>query len=274
MKIPFTKLSTLGNNYLFLDYLDNEVPTLDFSKLAQEMTHPQTGIASDGIIILTPSTVADLKMSIFNNDGSLAKTCGNGLRLVGRYLRELYESKNSTYHVETDANIATVHLAENEITVDLGCAYMLSSGAPLSLTTEPMLMTQTVSSHVCTYIVDAVSLGNPHFIIYSSTSHENMYSELEKLSKKYDVNVGIATILSQTEIKLTTYERGSGFTGACGTNTAACVASAVVRGHVLPHETITVHLPGGHLNVTYTDQGHLLATQSTDMVCTGVYFHE
>ena len=87
--IFFTKLSTIGNNYLILNYLEQPELSLDYANLAKHITNPRTGILADGIIILLPSQLADFKMIIYNRDGSRAKTCGNGLRLIGHYLLEI-----------------------------------------------------------------------------------------------------------------------------------------------------------------------------------------
>lgn len=273
--IFFTKLSTLGNNYLIINRLEQPEFHMNLSELAKQMTNPRTGILSDGIIILSPSDIADLKMVIYNKDGSHAKTCGNGLRLIGRYLLELDRFNKGEIQVETDANISTLTHDSEMITVDLGLAHMLAE--PFS----PLLIDSDVS-HYCgqietsfgSWAVDMISMGNPHFIIYTDEDHYSFYNEMEMISKEYDVNVGMLTVLDERHLKLTTYERGAGFTGACGTNTAAAVASAVVRKQVLPNELITVHLPGGDLFMKWDENSHLLATGTCTKVCCGTYFYQ
>ena len=97
---------------------------------------------------------------------------------------------------------------------------------------------------------------------------------MERISKNYDVNVGMLTVINPNELLLTTYERGSGLTSACGTNAAAAVASAVARRQVNPYELITVHLPGGDLYLKWNEEAHLLATGHCTKICCGTYFFE
>ena len=271
----FTKLSTLGNNYLIINLLEQPKSNMDWSQLALKITDASTGILSDGIIILTPSDIADVKMMIYNKDGSRAKTCGNGLRLIGRYLMEIDRFNQDQILVETDANISTLTHDKDVITVDLGLAHMLTEPyEPLSLKSDVTKYCKEIETSFGIWMVDMISMGNPHFIIYTDEDHYTFYEEMGRLSKRYDVNVGMLTVINDHELKLTTYERGAGFTGACGTNTAAAVASAVVRRQVLPNEIIKVYLPGGILEVKWDLNDHLLASGKTTKVCCGTYFDE
>lgn len=271
--IFFTKLSTLGNNYLIINTLEQPQLEMDLSELAKQMTDSSIGILSDGIIILSPSEIADVKMLIYNKDGSRAKTCGNGLRLIGRYLLELERFNQNQLQVETDANISTLTHDGESITVDLGLAHMLTEPfSPILIDSDFSQYCGQIETSFGTWAVDMISMGNPHFIIYTDEDHYSFYSEMEMISKEYDVNVGMLTVIDDQHLTLTTYERGAGFTGACGTNTAAAVASAIARHQVLPNELITVHLPGGDLYITWDNDSHLLATGSCTKICCGTYF--
>lgn len=271
--IFFTKLSTLGNNYLIINVLEQPQLQMDLSKLAKQMTDPSTGILSDGIIVLSPSEIADVKMVIYNKDGSHAETCGNGLRLIGRYLLELDRFNQNQLQVETDANVSTLTHDGKSITVDLGLAHMLTEPfSPLLIDSDFSQYCGQIETSFGTWGVDMISMGNPHFIIYTDEDHYSFYPEMEMISKEYDINVGMLTVIDDHHLMLTTYERGAGFTGACGTNTAAAVASAVVRQQVLANELITVHLPGGDLYIKWDDESHLLATGDCTKVCCGTYF--
>lgn len=274
IEIPFTKLSTLGNNYLFIDLISHSLPPLNFVDVAKKMTQKDMGILSDGIILLSSSSKAALKMTIYNLDGTRALTCGNGLRMVGRYVTDNHLINTNTLSVETDANIARLFIDGDQITVDLGCATHLEDPHWVPLLSKMVGFTKEVLTDTLSFVVDPISMGNPHYILYTTGDHEPYFEELEKLSKKYDVNVGLATVLSETEMKLTTYERGAGFTGACGTNTAATVASAVARQLIKTETTITMHLPGGPLFVTYLANHHILACQTTDKICSGIFYYE
>lgn len=270
--ISFTKLSTLGNNYLIIDLLEQPYTRINWSQLAVKMTNASTGILSDGIILLSPSKVADVKMTIYNKDGSHAKTCGNGLRLIGRYLMDIGLFNQDQLHVETDANIAILTHEKDIITADLGMAHLLIE--PLKVLSSDTSYCHPIETPFGVIFADMISMGNPHFIIYTDQDHHAFDEKIGEVSKRYDVNVGLLTVINERELKLTTYERGAGFTGACGTNTAAAVASAVVRKLVLPNEMIKVSLPGGILHVKWDENSHLLVSGKTTKVCCGTYFCE
>lgn len=271
-QIYFTKFSTLGNNYLIIDLLKKPNVLFNWSELAIKMTHASTGILSDGIIILTPSNIADVKMTIYNKDGSHAKTCGNGLRLIGRYLMDIGLFNKEKLHVETDANIAILTHEKDIITANLGIAHLLAE--PFEALRLGTNCSHPIETPFGIVLADMISMGNPHFIIYTDKDHHSFDEKIGEVSKRYDVNVGMLTVINERELKLTTYERGAGFTGACGTNTAAAVASAVARKLVPPNEVIKVCLPGGVLNVKWDENSHLLVSGKTTKVCCGVYFYE
>lgn len=256
-----------------MNYLEQSIPSLDYATLTKDITDPITGISSDGIILLLPSELADMKIIIYNRDGSRAKTCGNGLRLIGHYLLEIDRFVQPTLTIETDTNISTLTRDNNIITVDLGFAHsLIDPYQTISLNSQINDYCGEVETSLGTWQADMISMGNPHFIIYTDDDHDAFIDEMERISKRYDVNVGIVTIINTTELKLTTYELGSGFTGACGTNAAAAIASAVARGVLKPYEAITVYTPGGELTLTWNQDAHLLVNGRCTKVCCGTYF--
>ncbi len=269
MLVKFSKYVSHGNHYLLLSASD--APTPD-EALVRKLTHPQYGILADGIIMISNSTVADAKMVILNKDGSRAFTCGNGLRMVGAYLLEHSNVKTTSFTIETDANIATVHLTPDTITVNLNEPLNLKTLEPLTLKSSSHEIEKVVKIQDSTVCVDAISMGNPHYILYTLKPHEAIYELLEQLSITYDVNVGVVTIMNDHEIALTTYERGAGFTGACGTNTAAAVTSATLRGFLTPDFPITIHLPKGELTVQFTKDAQLLLSSPVIKVCDGTLY--
>lgn len=275
LPIFFTKLSASGNNFLIINYLEQSMPSLDYATLAKDMTDSITGISSDGILLLVPSELADIKIIIYNQDGSRAQTCGNGLRLLGHYLLEIDRFLGPTLTIETDTNVSTLTRDNHEITVDLGLAHsLIDPYQTILLDSHTNDYCGEVETSLGTWPADMISMGNPHFIIYTDEDHDAFISEIKRISKRYDVNVGIVTIINQTELKLTTYERGAGLTGACGTNAAAAVASAVARGMLKPYESITVYAPGGELMLTWNQDAHLLLDGRCTKICCGTYFFD
>lgn len=260
---------------MLLNYLEQPELSLDYANLAKHITNPRTGILADGVMILLPSKLADFKMLIYNPDGSRAKTCGNGLRLIGHYLLEIERFNQAQIGIETDANVSILTHEDDVITADLGLAHsLIDPYHPISLESQVTDYCGEIKTTYGTWQADMISLGNPHFIIYTDDDHEDFVEEMKRISKNYDVNVGMLTIITPTELLLTTYERGAGLTSACGTNAAAAVASAVVRRQVNPYELITVHLPGGDLYLTWNEDAHLLTTGRCNKTCCGTYFFE
>lgn len=273
LPIFFTKLSTSENNLIIINALEQSIPSLDYATLAKDMSDPVKGMASDGVILLLPSELADMKMTIYNRDGSRAKTCGNGLRLIGHYLLEIDRFLNPTLTIETDVNVCTLTRQDHTITVDLGFAHsLIDPYQTLSLTSHPKDYCSEIETSSGNWHVDMISMGNSHFIIYTEDDHDTFINESKRISKQHDVNVGIVTIINSTQLKLTTYERGVGLTGSCGTNAAAAVASAVTRGLLKPYTPLTVYTPGGDLTLIWNEEAHLLVSGHCTKVCCGTYF--
>ena len=273
--IFFFYLSTLDNNYLILNYLEQPELSLDYAILAKHMTNPCNGISSEKMIILLPSKIANFKMITYNPDGSRAKTCANGLRVVGHYLLEIGRFNQEQLSIETDSNISLLTHEDDLITVDLGLAHSLIN--PLHL-----ISLQSQLSNYCAEIktrhgmwtADMISMGNSHFIFYTDDDHELFFEDMKQISNEYDVNVGILTVINQNELLLTTYEHGLGLKTACGTNAAAAVSSAIARHLISPHELITVYVPGGELHVKWNEESHLIQMGRCHKVCCGTYFFE
>lgn len=272
--IFFTKLTTTGTSYIILNYLERPVPKLDHAHLAKQMTHVESGVGADGLILLLPSNQADYKAIFYNKDGSLAKICANGLRLIGYHLLEIGRFTQQKLMIETSANIVSLSHEGSMITVDLGTAYPLNLPTlPLSLNSPIKDYCEEVSVTSDTWEADMISMGNPHFIIYTDDDHDRFHKEMKYLSSQNDVNVGMITIIHPSEILLTTYERGGGLTNACGTNAAAAIASAVSRRLIKPYEWITVHCKGADLEVKWTDDAHLIQKGECSKLCCGTYFY-
>src|SRR4051812_44475603 len=125
MKIPFIKMHGIGNKYIFLDLFQHQFDEAIFSPLAKDVADVNTGIGSDGLILIYPSDVADAGMRIFNRDGSEGQNCGNGLRCVAKYVYERGIVMNDTFQIETKSGIVSAQVfgsgeTVNEITVNMG----------------------------------------------------------------------------------------------------------------------------------------------------------
>ncbi|MDE5977648.1 MAG: diaminopimelate epimerase [Turicibacter sp.] len=273
--IFFTKLSILNTNYLILNYLEQPAPSLDYTYLAKLITHPKKGMLADKLIILLPSELADYKIIVYTKDGMLHKMCGNGLQVIGHYLHEIDRFNQPETSIETDANVSFLTDENKHTIVNLGFAHsLIESEHLLSQESQINQYCGEIETNYGTWQADMISMGNPHFIIYTTESHDTFFKELEQISKKYQVNVGMLTIINSNEMQLTTYEYGVGLTEACVTNAAAALTSAIIRRLIRPNEWIIIHLTGGDLQLKWNNSSQLLATSPCHKLCCGTYFFE
>lgn len=266
MEIPFTKMHGLGNSYIFLNGFDFEIEEKNLVPLTIAVSNPNTGIGSDGLILIHPSSKADLGMRIFNKDGSEGRNCGNGLRCVAKFAMENGLVKESAFTIETKAGQVTaeVHGTDQrveEVTIDMGKPALSRSEIPMigeyaeKVVAEPF----SVSHHPLE--LTAVSMGNPHAIFFVETIDEAPLQEFGPLitnDQRFPegVNVEFVEIISNREINFRVWERGSGITQACGTGACAAVVASVLNGFVY-REEVTVHLSGGDLHIKWAEDGHV-----------------
>ena len=261
MMFHFTKMQGLGNDYL---YVFGEVPE-KIVALCQKLSDRHFGAGSDGMIYISPSAVADFKMRIFNADGSEAKMCGNGIRCVGKYVYDKGYTDQTHLTVETLSGVKTLDLRVlggkvKEVTVDMGVTQV----------EKEMRLSISGANLVCT----PVSVGNPHAVVFvedaGSAPVELLGKQIEHHAAFPDgVNVEFVQVLSQTELRMRVWERGSGITMACGTGACASVAAAVKKGYCLPDTPISVRLDGGILKITVTQDGRVTMTGPAETVYEG-----
>ena len=238
----FTKMHGLGNDYLYVYGLAPE----NVAELSRRLSDRHFGAGSDGMIYIAPSQIADFSMRIFNADGSEAKMCGNGIRCVGKYVYDKGYTDKTHLTVETLSGIKALKLQARHgivqsVTVDMGKA---ETGADLELTVDRKRVT-------CT----PVSVGNPHAVVFvddiTSAPVETLGPKLERHGAfPGGVNVEFVQVLSDRELRMRVWERGSGVTMACGTGACASVAAAIEKGFCRFGAPISVHLDGGTLEIT------------------------
>ncbi|WP_258110700.1 diaminopimelate epimerase [Alicyclobacillus sp. SP_1] len=274
-----TKMHGLGNNYIYVSEWDEVLQNVDFRKLAKAVSDVRKGIGSDGLIVVSKSSLADVRMRIFNADGSEAENCGNGLRCVAKYAFERgYVGDKQAFSIETKAGVYAVHVEVDSlgkvprVTVDMGAVSfepkdvgyvgrMSSAGlAEISLGDE------TYSGHV-------VSVGNPHFVVFVKDAVNFPVAEIGPSLENHPhflnrTNVEFVTAQSANELDFRVWERGSGITYACGTGACASVAAGI-RAGVLK-ENVVVHLLGGDLQISVQD-GRIWMTGDAVEVLTGEY---
>lgn len=257
----FTKMHGLGNDYL---YVYGEVPE-NIKYIAQRLSERHFGAGSDGMIYISPSDTADFKMRIFNADGSEAEMCGNGIRCVGKYVYDKGYTDKTQLNIETLSGIKKLKLQlfcgkVKSVSVDMGIAEVYDD---IHVITEH-------ADVICT----PVSVGNPHAVIFAKDADtlpiEIIGKEIERYKAFPDgVNVEFVNIISETELRMRVWERGSGITMACGTGACAAVTAAINKGFCSCNTPITVRLDGGILDINIDENYNVTMTGPAETVYEG-----
>lgn len=252
MRIEFTKMHGLGNDFVVLDGRDRPIPEIDAS-VAAAIADRHTGIGCDQLLLLEPSTTADFRMRIFNADGSEVEACGNATRAIGLL-------HGSAVRVETLGGIVAAAPSRDGIAVEMGQPRFAWDQIPLSYAMDTHAMPVAWED-----LADpiAVNVGNPHAIFFVPDTNA---IDLARLGPEIEhdplfpdrINVNVATVTARNAIRLRVWERGAGLTRACGTGACATAIGAMRRG--LVDRRVTVKLPGGALSITWRDDGEIVMT--------------
>ena len=275
--IRFTKMHGISNDYIYINCMNGqpECP----QHLSVEMSDRHTGVGGDGIILICPSEIADFKMRIFNADGSEAKMCGNGSRCVGKYVYDygLTDKTRITLETLSGIKVLSLHLRDGKVdtvTVDMGEPVLTPCEIPVRHSGDSMIDHKVISAGK-EYRLTAVSMGNPHGVIFGADPDSLPLEAIGPGLECHDMwqdraNIEFASVLSPSEIKMRVWERGSGETMACGTGACATAVAAVLNG--LTGRRVTVHLRGGDLTIEWRpDDNHVYMTGSATTVFEGTY---
>ncbi len=278
MKIPFTKMHGAGNDYIYVNCLDGLY--FDPSEFAIKASPRHFSVGSDGVVLIMKSDVADAKMRMFNADGSEGKMCGNAIRCVGKYLSDGGFTQKDILTIETLSGIKTLTLYKENgkverVSVDMGRASFKKQDIPVLTEGEEMIR-EPREVLGKTYRMTAVSMGNPHSVIFT----EGVRSlDLERIGPTFEnlpifperVNTEFVEVISDKELFMRVWERGSGETFACGTG-ACAVAAAAVRNGISPSgEDIKIKLIGGDLTIKVSESYAVSMTGGATKVYEGVF---
>ena len=262
-KLKFTKMHGIGNDYIYFNAIDQQID--DPEALSIKLSDRRFGIGGDGIILVCPSDVADAKMRIFNEDGSEAKMCGNGIRCVAKFVYDygIVPAEKTTVAIDTLSGVKTIDLTvENgkatAAQVDMGAPILKPADIPMNFDGE-IVVDQMLEVDGKTWKVTAVSMGNPHCVTFVDDVDS---LDLEKIGPSFEnhpafpdrVNTEFVRVIDEHTLQMRVWERGSGETWACGTGACATVVAACLNGYCKKGEDITVHLRGGDLVIRYTDE--------------------
>ena len=275
--IAFTKMHGIGNDYIYIDCMESTPDRLP--ELAREMSDRHTGVGGDGIVLICPSEVADFRMRMFNNDGSEARMCGNASRCIARYVFDHKLTAKNPINLETLSGIKVLSLnmkgdEVESVTVDMGEPSLLMEEIPVEVSGVTSVVEHPVPTPYGEVKVTAVSMGNPHGVIFVDSIEAVPFDELGPYMEKHPMwpdraNIEFAQVLGPEDIRMRVWERGTGETLACGTGACATAVAAALTERT--GRDVTLHLRGGDLRISWGANGHVMMTGPATEVFTGLY---
>jgi len=267
----FTKMHGIGNDYIYVNCFEEQIENPE--KLAVILSDRHRGIGADGLILIMPSEKADVRMRIFNADGSEAEMCGNGIRCVAKYVFDHNvvekgsplsvpsqdEPFEGSLKIETLNGIRTVGIntgpggqAEN-ICVNMGTPETSPERVPINLPGENVIE-QPIEVLGEEMLVTAVSMGNPHAVFFCEDIEKIDLDRIGPAVENHSLfpnrsNVHFVQVTDAENFTMRTWERGSGITLACGTGACGCAVAAVLTGRC--NRLCNAYLPGGKLHLNW-----------------------
>jgi diaminopimelate epimerase len=258
--MKFTKMHGIGNDYVYVNTFEQPVPA-DPSRLAIAISDRHFGVGSDGLILIGPSQRADARMRMFNADGSESEMCGNGIRCVAKYIHDHGIARKPRVTVETGRGVLTLELEVEDgkarrVRVNMGAPILQGSDIPTKLPGDPPV-NAPLSADGFDLKVTAVSMGNPHAVVYvedvAAFPVETIGPVLERhTSFPRRVNAHFVQVIGRGEVRMRTWERGSGITLACGTGACAVCVAGALAGNT--DRKLLAHLPGGDLELEWRSE--------------------
>ena len=264
-KLQFTKMEGIGNDYIYID------ATVDNIHLSKDeiiwLSNRNFGIGSDGVIFIRKSEKADFLMDMFNSDGSSSEMCGNGIRCVGKYVYDNHLTKNKNPKIETgkgilelDLEVGTDNLV-SYVTVDMGEPILQPEKVPIVWKDQNPVIDQNLVIEGITYKFSAISMGNPHAVIFVEDSDTFPVREVGPKIENNPIfprrtNVEFVSIRGKNHLYQRTWERGAGETLACGTGACAVSVAANLTGRA--DGSVRIDLLGGTLYIDKSSSGHII----------------
>ena len=258
--MKFTKMQGCGNDYVYINCFEEKVE--DAPALARKVSDRHFWIGADGLVLIKPSSRDDFTMEMYNADGSQGKMCGNAIRCVGKYVFDHRMTKKRELAVETLAG--TKYLSLNvsgdkvsEVTVLMGVPVFEPEKIPVVAEGKSVVdMPVTVDGRK--YRITAVSMGNPHAVIFVEDTKNFPIEKIGPLFERHEmfperVNTEFVKVLDRENISMRVWERGSGETWACVTGACASAVASVINGYT--DGKVTVHMLGGNLHIRYDGEG-------------------
>lgn len=276
----FVKSHGLGNDYIVLnrDRLGFELTEKAIIKICDV----HYGMGSDGILLKVPSSNADFGMRILNPDGSEAEKSGNGLRIFAKYLYDYKFTIEKIFTIETPGGVVRAEIIEKKnekaftIKVDMGKAIFEPEKIPVHCENKECV-DETLLLGQKDYLVNCVSVGNPHCVVIKNELDENEILAFGPQIENHKmfpnrINVQFAKVISPTEVEVIIWERGAGWTLASGSS--SCAVAAVVLKKGLTERNLTIKMPGGKLNIEIDELWDIKMTGEVREIASGILSDE
>jgi len=263
--MKFTKMQGAGNDYVYINGFEEKIGNP--VKLAQQVSKRHFGIGADGLILIMPSAVADVRMRMFNLDGSEGAMCGNGIRCVAKYAYDHGLVEHLEMTVETGAGILSLVMfvgssgLVTRVQVNMGKARLTRGEIPMSGSATDTAIALPLEVDSQRFELTCVSMGNPHAVIFVADVEQFPVAEIGRQIENHPwfpdrVNVEFVQIINPTEVIQRTWERGSGETLACGTGASAVTVAGVLTGRT--ERKLVNHLRGGDLELEWLESGEVM----------------
>lgn len=275
--MKFTKMQGLGNDYVYVNCLQEQVKKP--AEVAVKVSDRHFGIGSDGLILINPSKVADFEMEMYNADGSRGEMCGNGIRCVAKYVYDYGLTDKTSISVETLGGIKYLDLTVEDgkvklVKVDMGKPILTPTQIPI-VAEGDRVIDEPIEVGNVTYRMTGVSMGNPHTVVFVD---DVQHLEIEKIGPLFEnherfpkrINTEFVKVIDRKTVQMRVWERGSAETLACGTGACAVAVACILNG--LTEDEVTVHLLGGDLQIFWDrEKDTVFMTGPAEVVFDGVY---
>ena len=258
--LKFTKMQGLGNDYVYMDAINQNIENR--SEFAKYVSDRHFGIGSDGLILICKSDIADFKMQMFNQDGSEAEMCGNGIRCVGKFVYDKGFTNKENITIETLAGIKELTLFPKngeveKVKVNMGTPILEPKKIPVNSSLNPVKNLKLYAKEK-EFLFTCVSMGNPHAITFLKQPIKEFdickYGKILETDKVFPnkSNIEFINIIDKENIEMRVWERGAGETLACGTGACASVVAGVLNNYT--SRKVNVHLLGGKLEIEWDEK--------------------
>ncbi len=262
-RLSFIKMRASGNDYIYFDCFEQTVEHPE--SISVSVSSRRKGIGGDGIVLIMPSKKADIKMVMYNADGTLGEIAGNALRCVAKYAYDSGRVKKESFTVDTDAGVKKVSVFVRDkkaysVSTEMGAPDFSAEAVPVRLNSLDKVINEPYKVLDKSFNITCLSMGNPHCVIFVDDVDAldlEKYGPLLENAPIFEnrANISFARFIDKANYKVRFYERGIGETWACGTGACAVASAAIELGMSDMNSDIVVHMRGGNLVINRREDG-------------------